>query len=61
MGLQSALSTALTGLNAAVSPFLTIEPTATAEFVGNVINTSPGNMPDDSDSNVTATGNLRIQ
>ncbi len=46
------------------TPFLTIIPdsTATAEFVGNVINTSSTNMPGyNPPSNVTAIGNLRIQ
>jgi hypothetical protein len=40
-------------------PFLTIDPTATATFVGNVINTPESQMPDDSKPNVTALGNLR--
>ncbi len=42
-------------------PFLTIDSTATAEFIGNVINTPSSNMPDNSLPNVTATGNLRVQ
>jgi len=41
-------------------PFLTIDPTATAEFYGNIIRTYSGNMPDNSLPNVTAIGNIRV-
>ena len=51
----------LTDYLAATKPFLTIDSTATAEFIGNVINTEPSNMPDGSLSNVTSIGNLRVQ
>ena len=40
--------------------FLTIAPTASAAFVGNVINTSASNMPVNS-TNVTSIGNIREQ
>jgi hypothetical protein len=43
---------------AAGRPFLTIDPTANATFAGNIINTTEGQMPVNSD-NVTALGNLR--
>ncbi len=45
---------------AAGKPFLTIDPTATASFVGNIINTTEAQMPDDAESNVTALSNLRF-
>ncbi|MCK5563756.1 MAG: hypothetical protein KAJ07_00795 [Planctomycetes bacterium] len=42
--------------------FLTIDSTATAEFIGNVINVvGDTDMPDDTEPNITATGNLRVQ
>ncbi len=41
-------------------PFLTIDPTATAEFIGNIINTPSSNMPSNT-FNVTSIGNLRVQ
>jgi hypothetical protein len=44
---------------AAGSPFLTIAPTATAVFSGNIINTVEVQMPTNS-ANVTSLGNLRI-
>lgn len=44
---------------AAGQPFLTIDPTATAEFSGNILNTTSAQMPANS-ANVTARGNLRI-
>jgi len=40
-------------------PFLTIDPTATASFVGNIINTIEAQMPTNS-ANVTSIGNLRL-
>jgi hypothetical protein len=40
-------------------PFLTIDASATAEFVGNVINTASTQMPTNT-SNVTSRGNLRV-
>jgi hypothetical protein len=43
-----------------VDTFLMIEPTATAEFISNIINTSAGQMPVSS-SNVSSIGNLRVQ
>lgn len=41
-------------------PFLTIDSTATAGFVGNVINTPASQMPSNT-ANVTSRGNLRVQ
>lgn len=47
---------------AASRPFLTIDQTASAEFVGNVINTDAANMPANSTNpDITSIGNLRIQ
>jgi hypothetical protein len=43
-----------------VSTFLLLDPTATAEFISNIINTDPAQMPVNS-SNVTSIGNLRVQ
>jgi hypothetical protein len=43
-----------------VAAFLLIDPTATAEFISNIINTSAAQMPVSS-SNVTSIGNLRVQ
>ena len=50
----------LTNYLAPPQTFLTIEETATAEFIGNIINTSSGQMPRNS-SNVTSIGNIRVQ
>lgn len=44
---------------AAGKPFLTIDSTATASFVGNIINTVEVQMPTNS-ANVTSLGNLRL-
>jgi len=41
-------------------PFLTVEPDAAAEFIGNIINTVPGQMPSNT-TNVTSRGNIRVQ
>ena len=41
-------------------PFLTIDATATAAFIGNIINTDPAQMPTNT-LNVTSIGNLRVQ
>jgi hypothetical protein len=41
-------------------PFLTIDAGATAEFVGNVINTPASQMPTNT-ANITSRGNLRVQ
>ncbi|AQT69810.1 Pectate lyase superfamily protein [Anaerohalosphaera lusitana] len=41
-------------------PFLTIDGSASAAFIGNVINTDPSQMPANT-SNVTSIGNLRVQ
>lgn len=41
-------------------PFLAIDQSAYAEFIGNVINTPSSNMPANT-SNVTSIGNLRVQ
>jgi hypothetical protein len=40
--------------------FLTIDSTATAEIIGNVINTDASDMPTNT-ANVTSIGNLRVQ
>lgn len=40
-------------------PFLTLPGTATAAFIGNIINTTSGQMPGNS-ANVTSLGNLRV-
>ena len=50
----------LTDYLASGRPFLTIDPTATAEFIGNIINTSSSQMPTNS-PNVTSIGNIRVQ
>lgn len=50
----------LTDYLAAPRPFLTIDATATAEFIGNIINTSESQMPVNS-SNVISIGNLKVQ
>ena len=42
------------------TPFVTIDPTATAEFIGNVINTPASNMPANT-PNVNSIGNIRVQ
>jgi hypothetical protein len=41
-------------------PFLTIDSTATAAFIGNVLNVSESQMPTNT-ANVTSIGNLRVQ
>ncbi|MBI9017807.1 MAG: hypothetical protein JEZ07_11170 [Phycisphaerae bacterium] len=41
-------------------PYLTIDSTATAKFVGNIINTTSAQIPTES-SNVISIGNLRVQ
>jgi len=41
-------------------PFLTIDSTATAAFIGNVLNVSASQMPTNT-ANVTSIGNLRVQ
>ena len=41
-------------------PFILIDPDATAEFIGNVINTSVSNMPQNT-TNVSVKDNLRVQ
>ena len=43
-----------------VTTYLVIQPTAHAEFVGNIINTSTSQMPVNS-SNVTSLGNVKVQ
>lgn len=43
-----------------VSTFLVVQPTAQAEFIGNVLNTTSSQMPQNT-SNVTSIGNLRVQ
>ena len=43
-----------------LNAFLQIESTTEAEFIGNVINTSPSQMPVNT-SNVMSIGNLRVQ
>ncbi len=58
-GLQN-LGGNLTDYLASPRPFLTIDPTATAEFIGNIINTPSSNMPTNT-TNVTSIGNLRVQ
>jgi len=40
-------------------PFLTIDATAAASFIGNILHTVEAQMPDDTEPNVTAQGNLR--
>jgi hypothetical protein len=50
----------LTDYLAPPRPFLTIETTATAEFIGNIINTRYDQMPTNS-SNVTSIGNIRVR
>jgi len=48
---------------AAGRPFLTIDPTATAEFIGNIIRANASDMPGkahEGNANVTCIGNLRV-
>ena len=40
--------------------YLTIDPTATAEFIGNIINADSGDMPVNDPPEVICTGNLRV-
>ena len=50
----------LKDLLAAGRPFLTIDSTATAAFIGNIINAGASQMPTNT-ANVTSIGNLRVQ
>ncbi|MCK5566046.1 MAG: hypothetical protein KAJ07_12445 [Planctomycetes bacterium] len=45
---------------AAGQSYLTIESTATAAFIGNVINADSGDMPVNDPPEVICTGNLRV-